>query len=396
MRTRFPLGSGAVAVALVTAACLPSARPTSESTSSAQTQLDVQYWGGPVLSHVKVHTVYWGAGVPDQDRLNRFYGDVTDSPYFDWLTEYDTPTQTIGRGSFAGAFVDPSPPAGTRITDQMVQDELARLIDGGSLPAPGADDLFMVHFPPSVLVSTKAWWSHGQTMTTCAQLCGYHAAFSHGGTNVYYAVLPDLGGACAGGCGDDADKFHNQTATASHELVEAVTDPAISLATGVGAPLAWWDPNKMEIGDICEFDALPLGQWTVQAQFSNKWHDCIATSPSMTDLSNGVAVTGISGASHHFPQFKIDVPEGAENLVFTLRKATSGANGAEMLINYGAPAARDRLGWQAGSGADDGPWTAKIPSPHAGTYYVLVTAFFPDGSFAGNELEASYQLPSRQ
>jgi len=38
---------------------------------------------------------------------------------------------------------------------------------------------------------------------------------------------------------------------ASHELVEATTDPAAGLATTFAPPLAWYDRAFGEIGDIC-------------------------------------------------------------------------------------------------------------------------------------------------
>jgi hypothetical protein len=69
------------------------------------------------------------------------------------------------------------------------------------------------------------------------------------------------------------------TSVASHELVEAVTDPDVGLAKALAAPLAWYDANNGEIGDICAGHEGKLHAggaiWTVQKQWSNKAHACV-------------------------------------------------------------------------------------------------------------------------
>jgi hypothetical protein len=201
------------------------------------------YYGGPVLSNVKVFTVFWNNNVAFQSQLNSFYSAVTNSAYFDWLSEYDTPTQNIGRGSLLGSLVDPSPPASTALTNVDIQTELGKLIDAGKVPAPTADTLYMVHFPPGVSIDLDGSGS-------CVVFCAYHNTFVHNGVNVYYGVMPDQGGSCAGGCGPDPSTFNNLTSVSSHELIESVTDAAVGLATVVGPPLAWYDQTNGEIGDI--------------------------------------------------------------------------------------------------------------------------------------------------
>ena len=44
-----------------------------------------------MISHVKVFTLFWNASVPNQSALDTFYGTIVNSPYVDWLSEYDTP-----------------------------------------------------------------------------------------------------------------------------------------------------------------------------------------------------------------------------------------------------------------------------------------------------------------
>ena len=73
--------------------------------TSAPSGAHLSYYGGPVLANVKVVTVFWGGStkVNYSTQLNAFYTGVTNSPYFDWLSEYDSPTANIGRGSYEGA-----------------------------------------------------------------------------------------------------------------------------------------------------------------------------------------------------------------------------------------------------------------------------------------------------
>src|SRR5579859_7172310 len=98
-------------LAIIVAACSASSERTADSTSeplsqhpvrimkvhhpngaaplnqAAGTSATLTYYGGPVISKVRVFAVYWGSGVQNQDHINSFYPAITDSPYFDWLSE---------------------------------------------------------------------------------------------------------------------------------------------------------------------------------------------------------------------------------------------------------------------------------------------------------------------
>src|SRR5262249_4521514 len=96
-----------------------------------------------------------------------------------------------------------------------------------------------------------------------------------------YGIHPDVTGAgCAGGCGTGT-ALQNITSVHSHELVEAVTDTQVAQATTFGPPLAWYDQNCGEIGDICNANEAPITingrTWTVQQQWSNAAGTCITT-----------------------------------------------------------------------------------------------------------------------
>jgi MYXO-CTERM domain-containing protein len=227
----------------------------------------LDYYGGPVISHVKVVQVNWNASVRFQTELAAFYTAIVNSRHMDWLVEYNTPTQTIGRGSFLTSVVDPMPPTGTTITDDKIQQEVQRLILAGAVPAPDADTLYMVHFPPGITISSDGDFS-------CQAFCAYHGSFSSGSQRVYYGVIPDMGGACSGGCGS-SNAVNNTQVCASHELMEAVTDGAVAEATQAGPPLAWYDDANGEIGDICAATEGTVDGIYVQSEWSNSLGDCI-------------------------------------------------------------------------------------------------------------------------
>ena len=234
---------------------------------------ELTYRGGPVISSVNVTTVFWTQAVLYRTEINAFYHDVTQSGYFDWLAEYNTSKHPIKRGRLVRSISTLQPPAGPKVTDAAIQNHLAQLIHGKYLPTNAdGNQLFMVHFPPGVQISMPT----GEK--SCEAFCGYHGTFVLDGVKTYYGVLPDHGGACAAGCGAAlAAQLDRTTVTASHELVESVTDAGVGLADQDPSQLGWYDDTYGEIGDICE-DSQPvrLGQWAVQRLWSNVEEKCIA------------------------------------------------------------------------------------------------------------------------
>ena len=252
-------------------------------------------FGGPVISSVKVYAVYWGSGVQFQDHLNAFFPAVTNSVYFDWLSEYNSSTGAIGRGSFGGSVVDTTAPTSGTVTDAQVQARIAKLIDAGKLPANDGSNLYMNYFAPGVTVTGP-----NGSGTSCVEFCAYHGTFTKGGNDAFYGVMPDLGGACASGCGNGTAQ-DNITEVSSHEMIEAVTDPAVGLATTAGPPLAWYDQTHGEIGDICAGNAGVVAGFTVQLEWSNKLNTCTATA-GLSDpggsSSGGSSSGGADTCSH--------------------------------------------------------------------------------------------------
>ena len=254
------------------------------------------YRGGPVITSVEVTTVFWGASVPNQSALDAFYGTIVNSPYVDTLTEYDTPTQHIGRGSFQTSYVDTDAPSDTQLSDDQIQTELARLIDQGALAHPDANTLFMIHFPAGVTISL-------QGSVSCQQFCAYHSSFTHGGGNVYYGIIPDFSGGCAS-CGGEPDQFDNTTVVSSHEVAEAMTDPNIGVAnqTQDEHQLGWYDDQYSEIGDMCQGQSFTLDGYRVTKLWSNQASACVASKAGTggtggAGTGSGATTSSASGAT---------------------------------------------------------------------------------------------------
>ncbi|KAJ3250370.1 hypothetical protein HK103_003626, partial [Boothiomyces macroporosus] len=241
---------------------------------NAATAANLKYYGGPVIANVQVHPIYYGGNsVNYKSQLNQFYAGVVNSPYFDWLGEYNTPNQRIGRGSFGGS-VDVTDGLKTSMDDvNDIQPLLVSLADAGRI-RPNSNTYYPIHFQPGVTITQNGGAS-------CEVFCGYHGTVAYRGGYIYYGVLPDQGGACAGGCGTSSNAFSNLCTVSSHELIEATTDPAVGVAPGNAAPLGWYDPSNGEIGDICNGQQATVtggdgNVYSVQTEWSNSKKACIA------------------------------------------------------------------------------------------------------------------------
>jgi uncharacterized repeat protein (TIGR01451 family) len=280
----------------------------------------LRYWGGPVISQVHVVAVFWGPNVnpaiTTPGAIDQFLRDITNSRYYDLLTEYSTTgitgvgvpatssNQSINRGVFDTAVtITPSLCATATsttpcsLTDLQIQQELARQINAGVLPTPVTDaqgnpnSFYMIYFPPFVTISIG-------TDRSCVTFCAYHSNTDTPVTPrlVPYGVLPDFAppSGCSTGCGAGS-LFQNVTAVTSHELSEAVTDALAGSATTTAPPLAWYDPDLVpgsttaqlgEIGDICVGLDTPVlagaNSYTVQEEFSNLQGQCVSAPPNFT------------------------------------------------------------------------------------------------------------------
>jgi hypothetical protein len=249
------------------------------------------YDGGPLLEGPQVYAIFWRntveaatvSGIPG------FFDAVLGSSYLDMLAEYNTtaPAHTIGHGTLQKAYTDegapaPNPDAGNTITDVQIRAELSRLFDLGELPEPTASSVYFIYFGPDAVID------QGSGTLSCTNFCAYHGNFTRNGNNVFYSVHPSLGpdSNCANVCGDP-DPMNRLYGYTSHELADALTDPAY--CTG---PNGWIDTGRDangtqwgEIAEPCTFQpAGSVGGFVVQPVWSNAANGCRTTAAATSDV----------------------------------------------------------------------------------------------------------------
>ena len=221
----------------------------------------LSYYGGPLLKNVKVYTIFWGrtwtgrlGTVSLRSKINLFFKKILVSPLIDQLHEYNRPGKTIGHGSLIGTKVITAGAPVTSVTDTVIRTQIQKWIAAHTIPAPTADTLYFVYTDMGVKVIMGSG-------SSCTSFCGYH---NNIGPGIFYAVMPFPG--CAG-CLGGLSVFDALTATSSHELCEAITDPI----PGRG----WYDTAHGEIGDICAWTFKTVSGYKVQKEWSNAANACI-------------------------------------------------------------------------------------------------------------------------
>ncbi len=204
---------------------------------------------GPLLATPKLVTISF-AGTEAEYQVKE-YGDwIVGS---EWLAE-------VGAGYGVGSathLADVELPyaldAGLVILDTDVQSFVFGLIADGGIPVAGGpaallqdpDVLFMVFYPSDVTVE------FGPADVSCSNFLGYHSAFTRGRNSLVYAVINDCSYA---GQPLDQAKLEIQL-TASHELMEASTDPQLTLSnptyffSDYSEP---WAYDLAEVADVCD------------------------------------------------------------------------------------------------------------------------------------------------
>jgi len=291
MRSAWALG---VALSLVSASASAQAIFRVESGGKpppSPLASDVKYFGGRVISNVKIVEISWGASVDStyMTNLQGFYTAIVKSPFIDWMTEYDTigltgfadlkpgSNQHIGRGSFVSNVVITPTNKSTSLTDDDIQKELAAQLAANKLPAPAldsggnVDSLYMVDFPQGVSITLVG-------LQSCSSYGAYHGTFTYQNLSVPYGVHPY--------CGYSLGVSY---IIHSHELAEAITDTEVGLVeyntTNLCArPLAWttiaqtaW--ASQETADMCQGTNETVAGYPVQKVWSNYAQGCVAQIP---------------------------------------------------------------------------------------------------------------------
>ncbi|QSX76577.1 S8 family serine peptidase [Lysobacter arenosi] len=104
--------------------------------------------------------------------------------------------------------------------------------------------------------------------------------------------------------------------------------------------------------------------------------------PTATPLTNGVAVTGVSGAAGSDKLYSLDVPAGASGLKFV---TTGGTGDADLYVKFGS--APTTTSFDCKSEGSSNAETCNIATAQTGKYYVLVRGY---AAYSGLSLTGSY------
>lgn len=256
----------------------------------------VDFNGGKIMTSPNIVTITFD-GDPMRDRLESFGDLITATPWWDavsagYCDKGGTPC--IGRGTGGGhvhlpasgttSFTDSSQGKPSTI-QQFIKDQVA----AGTFPAPTVNTLYAIYFPDTVTIDLDGSGS-------CSSFGAYHNTLSltspvdadggvsdaGGGAQVItpYAIMPR--------CSPNETET---TISASHEFIEAATDPDIGIND-----IAFYMNDQLwafaggEVGDVCvDFTGSGADQYLesgfiVQRSWSNKAakasHDpCVPATP---------------------------------------------------------------------------------------------------------------------
>lgn len=216
--------------------------------------------GGPVLTQGwKVVPVFYSTDSPSmQTSVEAFLKATTGSPYWK-ATVYE-----YGAGDYVvepTVVIQTPPPVTT--TDSQLKQYIASQADGTHAPWPKADPntLFAMFYPSGTTVML------GQS-ASCTGFGAYHSDWHLADNTAFpYAVMPR----CQGG-------IDILSASTSHELVEAATDPFPQTVPAYGNVdadhLIWaFSSSGGEVADMCQLDQdsfqRMVGNFLVQRSWSN-------------------------------------------------------------------------------------------------------------------------------
>jgi hypothetical protein len=211
--------------------------------------------GGPVLAHPQLVVITYADDPYRPDLEGHAKWIATSS----WLTTVGA-EYGVGTGSILG-LVELTDSAPDLISDTEITALLGAGIQNGTMPKPADGSstgaLYMIYFPWHTRIVSAAG-------TSCVDYGGYHSETVQSGFHFAYAVLPS----CPGSEGLSFEEL-----AASHELIEAATDPFPGTAPtyALYPESNGWAFVGGEVGDLCEFetDWYRSGPYTAQRIYSN-------------------------------------------------------------------------------------------------------------------------------
>jgi hypothetical protein len=236
----------------------PGRRPTVRPTLLAlEDRLvpTVTFHGGALLKNVEVTTVFYGSDwATGSDhamalQLIDFTRTAVSGSYMDVLTNAG---YNVGRGSLVGSRLFNGPiNKGVFLEDATLRDYLRAGITSGAFH-PNANSLYVIYVEDNVVVREGGHTSRA--------FFGYHGAFGFAGNDVRYAVVTYPGGTARNSTDPALSTRDTITETASHEIVEAVTDPDVGYQR-----LGWFDDQiHQEVSDPVNDSVAYLNGYAVQ------------------------------------------------------------------------------------------------------------------------------------
>lgn len=206
--------------------------------------------GGPVMKHPKF-VILTFAGDPLAPQIDDFVAKVAASK-----TYWSGTTAEYGVGPVASVLditLNETPKANLTdgdiqswLSDKLSGSDAGTLEGGAPWPQPDGETLYMIYYPYVGGVPVNITQGGG---SSCSAFYGYHNDYMLAGTYLTYSVVarcPPFPMTSA---------IDSITAIASHELVEAATDPEPVGHPAWASPdfehLAWELPAGGELGDMC-------------------------------------------------------------------------------------------------------------------------------------------------
>jgi hypothetical protein len=235
--------------------------------------------GGPVLTAPQIVTITF-PGDPQAAILQPFGETLTQSSWWDAVRagfcETGSTTSCVGDGPAGTSVVLTTAPA-LSYTDSSLggastlQTYITSLLASGAVPPPTDQSILVFYFPSTTSIAFGG-------DSSCVDFGGYHNSMTYQGTTFTYAIVPE----CTAQTGRNLTTVQSITFSASHEVLEAATDPIVTGATA-GFYLNFSDPTILpwnnflggEAGDLCVDDVLlsqdetTEGGYTVQRIWSN-------------------------------------------------------------------------------------------------------------------------------
>jgi hypothetical protein len=274
------------------ASCSGNSSPEIISSKGRAPFPEVPYQGGSILTAPQIVTVTF-PGDTMAEELTSFAETLGASNWWSKVTAgycEGAGGTCIAHVRAAKSVVYPSAPAKSYTDSETpgspstLQEWLRNAIASGNLPSPEggsvSNTIYLMYFPASTTITLD-------DLPSCqlGGFDGYHSSTTIGSQQVPYAVVPECPGGAAAGNTPPITTLQNTTVTASHEILEATTDPDpnASNTSAIGyyldftnANLGWIDiQGGGELADLCidpfllDQDETPEGSFTVQRIWSN-------------------------------------------------------------------------------------------------------------------------------